>query len=197
MPVNWSRVIQAQLPQWMRRPKHISWLMALIAPVRALSGEFFQYRTRTLYDLSITPQTIYLERMLNDKYDNTERRIWIETIDDNTQLYLYNREELRPPMYIYNRWVATQVYGLDDRVSWNGTIWKCVDSFPTDAPSEASSQWEALHPHTPYFRNRSDGAVKYNFIIHLPIGLMVNEAQLRALINDNHLAGKRYIIQRP
>ena len=42
------------------------------------------------YDLAVTPQVCYLEKMLNDEYDQVQRRIYIEEMG-STQGYFFFR----------------------------------------------------------------------------------------------------------
>lgn len=92
----------------MRKPKTVAWLLALTKPVVTLYQVFLRYRKQKLYELMISPQVCYLERLLNDKYDFIERRIRIGDTNDKPPLYIYQEAELKPvylsenkPRYIY------------------------------------------------------------------------------------------------
>ena len=67
------------------------------------------YRTAKLYHLLITPQKCYLEKLLNDRYDFTLRRIYIDDGIDKTPPYLYQHAELKPK-YIRQASEATPVW---------------------------------------------------------------------------------------
>jgi len=63
--------------------------------------------------MSVTPQVCFLEKLLNDRYDYTNRGIYIIDGKDFAPLYIYRRDELKPvyiskraenkPKYIYTR----------------------------------------------------------------------------------------------
>jgi len=70
-------------------------------------------RNQNIYRLGITPQVCYLEKFLNDRYDNVLRRIRIVDAQqanitylflrtENSPLYIYTRAE-KKPLYLYSR----------------------------------------------------------------------------------------------
>jgi hypothetical protein len=73
---------------------------------------FKNNRNKNLYDLQITPQICYLEKMLNDKFDNTQRRIFISDGERKNDIYVFLRIENNPvylrtyneksPIYLYS-----------------------------------------------------------------------------------------------
>ena len=68
-----------------------------------------QFRKAKLYQLLITPQVCYLEKMLNDRFDFTNRGIFIDDAKDKAPLYIFRRDELKPK-YIYRRIENKPVY---------------------------------------------------------------------------------------
>lgn len=71
--------------------------------MQTLNDYFIAFVQQTFYKVSFTGQVVYLEHILNDRYDNGLRRIYIE---DGLQVplppYLYNKVEQRP-LYIWNK----------------------------------------------------------------------------------------------
>jgi len=67
------------LPPLLAKPKTRSWLQALLAPVLSLYNTFYAYRLQTIKTLRYNCQTIILENLLNDTFDNALRRIVITT----------------------------------------------------------------------------------------------------------------------
>lgn len=80
-----------------------SWLRALTAPAWYVYGLFQKFRIDNLYYLNHTSQVVYLEAALNDRRDSVLRRITVVDGTDTTPPYLYRRDELKPPLYIYTR----------------------------------------------------------------------------------------------
>ena len=83
----------------------------LITPVSILHQRFLLYRNAKNYQLFITPQVCFLERLLNDGFDFTLRRIRIVDAIWYLPTYIYQEAELKPvaiyqeaefnPVYLY------------------------------------------------------------------------------------------------
>ncbi len=83
-----------------------------VFPLTFLHNSFLKYRKAKIYQLLITPQVCYLERMLNDKYDYTLRRIRIDDAVWHLPVFIFQEDELKPvylhiesenkPVYLYN-----------------------------------------------------------------------------------------------
>jgi len=99
--IDFNNIIQLMLPPFLRKPKNIEWLKALVKPVIDLYIIFYAYRTQTLYSLCITGQVIYLEKLLNDKFNNGNVGIYIADGSYNNAPFLYNTAEARPDTFIY------------------------------------------------------------------------------------------------
>lgn len=80
----------------LRRPVTIAWLGVLLWPVIRLYQVFSRNRLANLYRLQITGQVCYLEKMLNDRYDPVDRRIYIDEAIERPPLYLYQDAESKP-----------------------------------------------------------------------------------------------------
>lgn len=95
----------------MRKETLLAFVGMLVTPISSLYVKFIKYRKAKLYQLMITPQKCYLERLLNDRFDYTQRRIYIDDGIDKTPLYIFINPELKPkyifkttesqPKYIY------------------------------------------------------------------------------------------------
>jgi hypothetical protein len=104
--IDYNKLAQWLLPPALRKDKTIGWLAALIRPVVWLYQVFLRYRKQKLYELTITPQVCYLERLLNDKYDYTQRRIRIVDAIDHTPLFIFQTAELKP-VYLGAKYIFT------------------------------------------------------------------------------------------
>lgn len=92
----YSRLVKWWTPAPLRTTFWLSWLGVMVKPVADLYNSFLLYRTARLYQLMITPQKCWLERLLNDRYDNTLRRIYIEDGIDKPPFYIFQRAESKP-----------------------------------------------------------------------------------------------------
>ncbi|MBL0144943.1 MAG: hypothetical protein IPP48_03455 [Chitinophagaceae bacterium] len=109
--IDFSKLTRWLLPSFVRKPKMMYWMLALATPVIVLYGDFKRYRKTKQYQLLITPQVCYLEKMLNDTFDFTLRRIrivdaiWypatnIFTISESKPVAVYTSGE-GAPLIIY------------------------------------------------------------------------------------------------
>lgn len=113
--VNFKNIIDQNLPPKTGTDTPITkaWLYSLIQPIIELYAIFSSYRIQALYTLSFTGQVIYLEKLLNDTFNNGGTEIFIEdggkiapfifnTEENEPDLFIYNTEENEPDFFIYN-----------------------------------------------------------------------------------------------
>lgn len=90
-----------------RRHTLLSWLHALLAPVKRVYMEFLIYRDRVNYQMEHTGQVVYLEKVLNDRFDPDKTRIRIQDGPKLAWTYLFRRDEKKPKylnkIYLHNR----------------------------------------------------------------------------------------------
>lgn len=192
--VDWLKLVQRNVPQWMRRKRMVVWLMVCVSAVRDLHAAFIGYRERSLYSLRITGQTISLEMALNDRFDFLNRDIWIETAVDVNQFYLRNRVELALPTYCYNRYNPSHPYAVGEYAVHAGRRWKALLASPSQEPGIDMEQWSDEGPRL-FLKNQEEGQSTNDFIIWVPVSLVYDESELRALVAIYKLAGKTYTIQ--
>lgn len=104
--IDWNNVIKILVPPVYRQTIHLDWLKALTAPIRSLYSSFVSYKDDKMYFSSITFQQIAIEKLLNDLYDNTHRRIYLEDVTQITNTYIANKALGYPPVYVYNSAVS-------------------------------------------------------------------------------------------
>jgi len=93
--INFPLLIRWFLPRRLRMLRMIAWLTVLCRPVVRLYSDFKRFRKDVIYQLTITPQVCYLERMLNDRFDFTLKRIYIDDAIWMQPLYIYQDDELK------------------------------------------------------------------------------------------------------
>jgi hypothetical protein len=112
--IDYTKLALERIPQPIQDEEHNTWVQRLISPIVFIYNELLLFRTIMLYKLTITPQVVYLEKMLNDRYDSLLKRI---TIIDGVQydqeylftrpeakpIFIYRKSELKPPKYFYLR----------------------------------------------------------------------------------------------
>ncbi len=105
--IDFKKLVILLLPTFWRERKFTSWLIALVSPISTLYSKFMNLRKKNWYDLNHNGQVCYLEKALNDKFDNELRRIEISDGSSFEQKYIYTKAENRPvflgTFYIHNR----------------------------------------------------------------------------------------------
>lgn len=120
--IDYSRLSRLLLPTFLRKEVLIIILNSMLGGVRSVYSRFLLFRDENLYRLSITPQIFSLERLLNDRFDTDQRRIYITDGEFYKSKYLYKRKEKQPifirtkaenkPIYI-NTATETESKGVD------------------------------------------------------------------------------------
>ena len=100
--INFKKLVTWLVPPILRTPTVLAILYALVAPVIYVYNLFLVNRRSNLYRLMITPQVVYVESALNDKYDSTERRIKIIRPKSYEPIFLYKRIENKP-VYLFRK----------------------------------------------------------------------------------------------
>lgn len=100
--IDYTKLVGWLTPEDLRKSRLLRFVAILISPVVVLYQGFLRYRKAKLYELHITPAVAHLELLLNDYYDLTERRIYIDFPVDKSPLYIYQSAELKP-LFIYQR----------------------------------------------------------------------------------------------
>jgi len=97
--IDFVKLVEMLLPTVLRMPRLIAFMSALTAPIRQIYSEFLDYRSYALNELNHNGQIIYLEKYLNDRFDNDLRRIWIsDGVDSESPYYYTYREVIGPVM---------------------------------------------------------------------------------------------------
>lgn len=94
--INYTRLVKWLVPAPLRDDRLQAWIGALITPVASLYNSFLRYRTAKDYQLRINYQLCYLEQLLNDRYDNILRRIYIDDTIQKPPFYIFQNAELKP-----------------------------------------------------------------------------------------------------
>lgn len=103
--VDFEKLINLLLPVSLRKLTMMSFITALVSPVKDLHYTWRQRRNEDLYKLNHNGQVCYLRAALNDQFDAGQRRIKIMPPNSNERKYIYTEVELKPrylPLYLYD-----------------------------------------------------------------------------------------------
>lgn len=81
------------LPVKLRGPKLQALVRSLVSPVEYVNAAFVNFKKEQEYELTITGQVCYLQKMLNDFFDYSDRRILVEDVPVSDQYALYLKSE--------------------------------------------------------------------------------------------------------
>lgn len=152
------------IPPGLRKPRLIAWLSALVSMVEDMRLVFTSYRSSQLYFIAHNSQVIYLEHILNNKFNpdgNSEdpdyegNGIYItdgQTADD---VFIFNTSEAGDDTFIFNT-------------------------------SEAEDDT--------FLNNNTQYGPWIGFVVNVPDSFTINENEMKALLNKLKLAGKNYTI---
>lgn len=87
--------------------------------VVSLYNEFTVNCTSYLYEVNHDSRVFSIEAVLNDQFDNVDRRIYITDGLNKNRIYLFTREEAKP-VYLYKRSENKPVY-LFNRADYSDT----------------------------------------------------------------------------
>jgi len=111
--INLDKLASWLIPKALRKPLLVILFSACLYALNFFHGLFVKYRKAKLYQVMITSQVCYLERLLNDRFDFTERRIKIGDAEWHLPLFLFQEDELKP-QFIFQESEAKPVHLFND-----------------------------------------------------------------------------------
>jgi hypothetical protein len=97
--IEYKTLVEMLTPTFFRQKRYIKWLRVLIKPLSTQKSVFLKFRTESLYKLSHNSQVIYLEKVLNDAFDNDLRRIYINNAIIIEPIWFYEIEDNKPVLF--------------------------------------------------------------------------------------------------
>ncbi|WP_299713676.1 hypothetical protein [uncultured Tenacibaculum sp.] len=104
---DFNRQISLLLPTFKRKTKIVNYLKSLIKPLVELYQTFQKFRSETLYKINHNGQVVYLQKVLNDRFDKTLRRIYISDGLFNNPTYIYPYEDQKD-IYLNTQYIFNQ-----------------------------------------------------------------------------------------
>jgi hypothetical protein len=105
--IDFKLLITWLLPVLECRPKAVLWLQSLFVSSIRLYNTYLLNREKNLYRLDHDSRVFSIENVLNDRFDNSARRIYIEDGFAKDRVYIFTRNESKPiylgKISLYNR----------------------------------------------------------------------------------------------
>ena len=110
--IDFGRLVQWNVATFLRTTVRMKWLRVLIKPVEQLYDAFLDFRKEQLYIMSHNSQVVYLRKVLNDKFDPSDRRIQIVNVEVYEPVWYYDTADNKP-VYHYDTADNKPVYHYD------------------------------------------------------------------------------------
>lgn len=110
---NWQEVAKANIRPIHRYSNQQSFFKALVQPLMVIRDEYRRFRESVIYQLQHDSRKISIEKVLNDHFDDSLRRIYIDNVAPQPRTYFYEPGDDRPvffyepaddrPVYFYEQ----------------------------------------------------------------------------------------------
>lgn len=107
--IDFSKLIKWMTPNRWKRKEWFAWIESLLTPVTYIYNKFKGNRKDNLYYLNHSPQVVYLQAVLNDRFDPINRQIVIDEGIYYDSPYIYKTVESHP-LYVFTTAEAQPVY---------------------------------------------------------------------------------------
>lgn len=112
--INYNRLLVLLLPSFLRSPALAALLKSATQGISSLYSNFITNRNNNLIRLNHNSQVCYLQKILNDNYDPTSRKILIDDFSAyGTLSYIYKESYIGKHMIIYRQssdeWESTPI----------------------------------------------------------------------------------------
>ncbi len=97
--INFDKLVLLLLPTFLRKSKLVAFISVLIAPTKEMYNDFKEQQKKDWYRLNHNGQVFSLRKVLNDHFDNEQRRIDIIDFETYQRTYIYTPVEGKP-LYI-------------------------------------------------------------------------------------------------
>lgn len=94
--IDWSVFLRNIFPGFLNKPMAKHFLTVVIAEIENLYDRCMADMVQWRYQVAHTAQTVHIEKVLNDKYDDVERRIYITNVTFGEYIYLWPPEDETP-----------------------------------------------------------------------------------------------------
>jgi hypothetical protein len=93
--IDWNIFLQMYVAGIRQRPKHTELLLVFISKIADLQQELQNFRNESVYKVSHNASVGLLEKVMNDKFDQNQRRIYIRNVQriEDLRLYTFPQEK--------------------------------------------------------------------------------------------------------
>ena len=129
--ISYPEQSRQNLPSDLRRSRFIAFFAALVSQVGVCYELFRLFRSDSMYKLAHNGQVCYLQAVLNDFFDEGDRRIYIKNRVIHEPLFFYAPAAQRQP-YFYTNAPVVYFYGGAAANPADFTVYVPLDLKPAD-----------------------------------------------------------------
>ena len=100
--VDYKKLVKWLIPIPILGKRIVAFIGVMVYELKTIYQNILRNRENFIYYLSITPQVVYLEKMLNDRYDPFTRGIHIDDGQSFDPIYHYKKLEDKP-VYVFKK----------------------------------------------------------------------------------------------
>ncbi len=178
-----------------------SLLEAISVPLQTIVDKLIAFRARKTYEMAISSQIIYMEKMLNDKFNPSGLYTPIYITDalvTDEKVYIGQMDEEEGGVYVGQKWIpGVSLANTDDKFLFEGITWKSLIDDNTTVPEEGANWTELANDEIVYVGHIDEYSSPYTFIVHISqahynaITSQIDE--MTSHINKYKLLGTKYI----
>lgn len=90
--IDYYKLVRWLVPPFLMQKKLLALLKALLTPVPQLYARFTEQRAKNIYTLAHGTQVVYMQKVLNERFDPSNKRIRIADGKLYNQVYIYATE---------------------------------------------------------------------------------------------------------
>lgn len=192
--IDFDAIIRDNTPIEWYEPNRVTWFNVLLKPFKMIYLDFQAVKSDYLYKVAYNGQVCMLQRILNDKFDNVNRGIYITERGLINIEYQFYKIEGRVDHYGYYKYDAAHSYQTGNRCLFLGVIYESLTSSNVgNTPDVSPSNWLVVR-NSSYRRYDSEYDLSGGFIVNVPVAVTFDETYMRSLIEYYKLAGRPYQI---
>lgn len=107
--INWFRLVKMLVLPAVNKPTLLAFINSALAPLRTNYDKFLDFKADAEYRVQHNGQICYLQKMLNDKFDNSLRRIRVRNVPAKARLWFYYPEDSKE-VFFYEDEPAVHFY---------------------------------------------------------------------------------------
>jgi hypothetical protein len=130
-----------------QKPLFLNVISLISDRFQALHADVHAYYNVVKYDATITPQTIYLEKLLNDTFDPTNQDIVIINGILFNEVYLFQAFENNENTYVYNAAESAPEEVYIFTIEEEATIPDFIVQVPSGVSFVMANMWKLIDKH--------------------------------------------------